>query len=166
MYLSPAFWNTSWFKMRPPHTTGLLIKNDHPALTDFPTQSHSNYQWWALVNKTSVMHLEDFPKNFKPIVQPIDTWFMNRKLGILFEAKIGTGKLLVCSAPVSDTASSPVARQLFYSLKKYMSSPKFNPTDVITVKMVKDLFTVPSKDVWDNYTKSSPDELRPIGNKQ
>lgn len=166
MYLSPVFWNTSWFKMRAPHTTGLLIRNDHPALADFPTQSHSNYQWWALVNKTSVMHLEDFPKNFKPIIQPIDTWFMNRKLGLLFEAKVGTGKLLVCSAPVSDTASNAAARQLFYSLKKYMLSPKFNPTDVITVKMVKDLFTVPSKDVWDSFTKGTPDELRPIGNKQ
>jgi hypothetical protein len=162
MYLSPAFWNTSWFKMRPPHTTGLLIKNDHPALADFPTQSHSNYQWWALANKTSVMHLEDFPAGFKPLVQPIDTWFMNRKLGLIFEAKVGKGKLIVSSADLSDTASHIAANQLYYSLRRYMLSDNFDPTQEVPISVIKDLFISPSKETWDSYTKDSPDELKPI----
>ena len=33
---TPVFWNTSWFKMRPPHTTGILVQEEHPAFADFP----------------------------------------------------------------------------------------------------------------------------------
>ncbi|MDT8430183.1 MAG: glycoside hydrolase family 2 TIM barrel-domain containing protein, partial [Bacteroidales bacterium] len=36
-YFTPVFWNTSWFKMRPPHTTGVLIRDDHPVFSNFPT---------------------------------------------------------------------------------------------------------------------------------
>jgi hypothetical protein len=161
MYFTPVFWNTSWFKMRPPHVTGILVKDKHPAFTYFPTQSFSNYQWWSIVNKSQVMHLEDFPKGFKPLVQPIDTWFMNRPLALLFEAKVGNGKLVVSSAPLSDTASYAANRQLFYSIKKYMLSDKFNPVDTLDLKVIKDLFISPSRETWDSYTKQNPDELKP-----
>lgn len=150
MHFTPVFWNTSWFRMRPPHVTGMLVKKEHAAFTDFPTDNHSNYQWWSIVNKAQPMHLEDFPKGFKPIAQPIDTWFMNRKLALIFEAKVGTGKLLVSSANLSDTASHPAAKQLFYSLKKYMLSEKFNPADVIDINVIKDLFISPSRHTWEN----------------
>ncbi|MGB3008050.1 MAG: sugar-binding domain-containing protein [Chitinophagaceae bacterium] len=162
MYFTPVFWNTSWFKMRPPHVTGMLIKNNHPALKEFPTAYHSDYQWWGIANKAQVMHLEDFPAGFTPIIQPIDTWFMNRKLGLLFEAKAGNGKLIVCSAPVSDTSANPANRQLFYSIKKYMSGKNFSPAESVNINTIKDLFISPSKETWDSFTKDSPDELKPI----
>jgi len=167
MYFTPVFWNTSWFKMRPPHVTGMLVQSKHPALADFPTAGYSDYQWWSIVNKAQVMHLEDFPKGFKSIVQPIDTWFMNRKLGLLFEAKAGNGKLIVCSADISDTSSFAASRQLYYSIKKYIFSGKFDPVDKVDLSVVKDLFVSPSKETWDSYTKESPDELKPaVSNKQ
>jgi hypothetical protein len=161
---TPVFWNTSWFKMRPPHVLGLLIQNNHPAFSEFPTSYHSDYQWWSIVTKAQVMHLEDFPKGFKPLVQPIDTWFMNRKLGLIMEAKVGNGKLIVSSANLSDTASYPASRQLYYSLKKYMLSDAFNPRDKVELSVIKDIFISPSKETWDSFTKDSPDELKPIKN--
>ena len=96
-YQTPVFWNTSWFKMRPPHTTGILIKDQHPIFNDFPTDYYADLQWWELTNKQQVMNLENFPSSFKPIVQPIDTWFLNRRLAMLFEAKVDEGNLMVCS---------------------------------------------------------------------
>jgi len=74
MSFTPVFWNTSWFKMRPPHTLGFVCNPSHPAFTDFPTDDHSNFNWWDVLNKAQVMHLEDFPKGFKPLIQPIDTF--------------------------------------------------------------------------------------------
>src|SRR6185437_13150398 len=74
-HFTPVFWNTSWFKMRPPHTLGILLDPKHPAFADFPTSYHSDYQWWDILDKAQVMHLEDFPPGFRPLVQPIDTWF-------------------------------------------------------------------------------------------
>lgn len=162
MQFTPVFWNTSWFKMRPPHVTGMFIQSKHPAFTDFPTTYHSDYQWWSIVTKAQVMHLEDFPKGFKPIVQPIDTWFMNRRLGLIWEAKVGNGKLIVSGADISENASYPASRQLYYSIRKYMLTDKFNPADKIELSLVKDLFQTPSRETWDSFTKDSPDELKPV----
>jgi len=165
MHFTPAFWNTSWFKMRPPHTTGSLIKAEHPAFGYFPTQNFTDLQWWEIVNKAQVMHLEDFPKEFRPLVQPIDTWFMNRKLGLIFEAKVAKGKLLVCSADlVSEPEHRVAARQLYYSIQKYMASNHFQPASTLKIALIKDLFQTPSKETWGSYTKNSPDELKPNQN--
>ncbi len=158
----PVFWNTSWFKMRPPHTLGFVCNPTHPAFADFPTQNHSDMQWWEIVNKSQVMNLEDFPKGFKPIVQPIDTWFINRRLAMIFEAKVGKGKLIVSSADLSpDLSNAPVAKQLYYSLQNYMSSAKFNPSSNISFDLVKDLLVTGSREGYNTYTKDSPDELKP-----
>ena len=158
----PVFWNTSWFKMRPPHTLGFVCDPKHPAFSDFPTADHSDMQWWEIVNKAQVMNLEDFPKGFKPIVQPIDTWFLNRRLGLIFEARVGKGKLLVSSADLAPGKDkTPVAKQLFFSLQRYMQSDKFAPKFEVNFDTVKDLFETPSREMFNTYTKDSPDELKP-----
>jgi hypothetical protein len=160
-YFTPVFWNTSWFKMRPPHTLGIVCDPNHPAFKDFPATSYSDLQWWDVVNKARVMHLEDFPKGFKPILQPIDTWFINRKLALLLEAKVGKGKLLVCSIDFHDLENRPATAQLSYSLLKYVHSKSFNPTSTVELSAVQALFTEPSRETWNGYTKDSPDELKP-----
>lgn len=161
--LSPVFWNTSWFKMRPPHTLGILCDPANPAFADFPTSYHTDLQWWDATNKAQVMILEDFPKGLKPIVQPIDTWFLNRRLAMIFEAKVGKGKLIVSSldlsAEVNDTR--PAARQLYYSLQNYMRSAKFDPAYNVDIAVVKDIFETGSKEKFTTFTKDSPDELKP-----
>lgn len=161
MYFTPVFWNTSWFKMRPPHVTGIVVPAAHPAFQDFPTEDHSNLQWWEIVNRAQVMNLEDFPSGFRPLVQPIDTWFMNRRLALVLEARVGRGKLILSSADLSDTTKRIAARQLFYSLRRYMLSAKFQPKNTVAIDVLKDIFVSPSRDQWDSYTKDSPDELKP-----
>lgn len=59
-YLTPAFWNTSWFKMRPPHTVGTSVNNYHPILEDFPTDTYTNVQWWELIYKAQTMEMNNF----------------------------------------------------------------------------------------------------------
>ncbi|UAY53802.1 exo-beta-1,4-galactosidase [Arachidicoccus terrestris] len=159
----PVFWNTSWFKMRPPHTTGFVLDPKNPAFRDFPTSYHSDLQWWQLVNRAQVMHLEDFPKNFRPLVQPIDTWFLSRRLASLFEAKVGKGKIIVSSLNIKgkEPSNNPAGQQLLYSLEKYMLSPAFNPKQQIGLQLIKDLITKPSKFTFDPFARDSPDELKP-----
>lgn len=159
--LQPVFWNTSWFKMRPPHTLGFLLDPAHPAFADFPTEAHSNLQWWEIVNKAQVMNLEDFPRSFRPLVQPIDTWFLNRRLGLILETRVGAGKLMLCSADLMSSADTrPVARQLLHSLTNYMNSPRFDPKETVDLSVVKALFTTPSQDTFKAYTSDAPDELK------
>ncbi|OUJ72175.1 exo-beta-1,4-galactosidase [Hymenobacter crusticola] len=164
MNFTPVFWNTSWFKMQPPHVTGFVVNPVHPALADFPTEAHSDLQWWEIVNQAQVMHLEDFPAGFRPIVQPIDTWFLNRRLALVFEARVGAGRLLVTSANLSptDDARRPAARQLYYSLMRYAQSAQFQPGASVALNVVQDLFETPSREQFRTYTKSTPDELKPL----
>lgn len=160
---SPVFWNTSWFKMRPPHTLGFVINPDDAAFADFPTSYHSDMQWWQIINKSQVMHLEDFPLSFRPLVQPIDTWFLSRRLASVFEAKVGKGKIIVSSLhiPTDTTSINPAGRQLLYSLEKYMLSNQFNPKSSIDISLIKGLLTEPSKYIFSSYSNGSPDELKP-----
>lgn len=158
---TPVFWNTSWFKMRPPHTTGILVDNAHPIFDLFPTDYHSDLQWWELVNRAQVMQFTDFPTDFQPLVQSIDTWFVSRKIGMLFEAKVGKGKLVMTTMDITNNLDKRiVARQMRESILSYMQSDKFAPAWDININNVSDLFTKVAGAV-NMFTKDSPDELKP-----
>jgi hypothetical protein len=167
MSFTPVFWNTSWFKMRPPHTLGLLCDPSHPVFRYFPTEEYSDLQWWDIIEKAQPMHLEDFPMGFRPLVQPIDTWFLNRRLGLLWEARVGKGRLVVSGADLSPDvgADRPAARQLYYSIRRYMQSDDFRPAYTVDYGVVQRLFTEASRRVYETHTKSGPDELRPKSTK-
>ncbi|KAB1321118.1 beta-glucuronidase [Bacteroides ovatus] len=160
-YFTPVFWNTSWFKMRPPHTTGIFLNEYHPLFREFPTEYHSNLQWWELLNKAQVMQFTDFPATFQPTVQSIDTWFISRKIGMLFEAKVLNGKLMMTSMDItSQPEKRIVARQMHKAILNYMNSDAFRPADKIAPELIQALFTKVAGDVK-SYTKDSPDELKP-----
>lgn len=157
----PVFWNTSWFKMRPPHTTGAYIMNNHPIFKDFTTDSWQNINWWELVNKAQVMNLQEFPEEYQPIYQPIDTWHVSRKLGMIVEANVLKGKLLMTTFDINNNLNKRiVARQLRKSILEYMSSNEFKPEITLDIKVIRDLFEKEATKV-NMFTKDSPDELKP-----
>ncbi|MCM1313092.1 MAG: hypothetical protein NC252_09375 [Roseburia sp.] len=158
---TPVFWNTSWFKMRPPHTTGIFVENTHSIFDLFPTDYHSDLQWWELVNRAQVMQFTDFPADFQPLVQSIDTWFISRKIGMLFEAEVLGGKLVMTTMDLTNNLDSRIAaRQMRASILQYMNSDKFEPQFKIDAGLIEDLFNKVAPKV-DMFTKDSPDELKP-----
>ena len=158
----PVFWNTSWFKMRPPHTTGAYIDQQHPLFRHgFPTDDWSNLNWWELLNKAQVMNLQDFPKDYQPPIQPIDTWHVSRKLGMLVEAKVLNGSLLMTTMDIaSDLDHRIVARQMREAILSYMDSADFAPSLTLKPEVIQNLFTKDGPKV-SMFTKESPDELKP-----
>ena len=92
------FWNTAWTGKQAPHTLGILCNPHHPALAAFPTEYHSNWQWWDAMSHSNAIMLSDLPPGLKPIVRIIDDWFTNRPLALIFEANTGKGKIIVCGA--------------------------------------------------------------------
>jgi len=125
---SPIFWNSVWTRWSPPHTLGVLVDPQHPAFRQFPTDFHSNWQWWQIQQNAQPFILTPMRK-LHPLVQVIDDWVTNRKLGLVFEARVGKGRLIACSADLSSNLESrPAARQLRSSLLHYMNSPDFKPT--------------------------------------
>ena len=136
---SSIFWNTAWTRSQAPHTLGILCDPQHPALATFPTDSHSNWQWWYPVTHASAMILDDLPAGLHPVVEVIDDWFTNRKLALVFEARVGRGRLLVTSVNLSEPALDPVRRQLRASLLAYAASPGFSPAVTLTAEQVRSL---------------------------
>lgn len=139
------YWNYRMFKSvcehikKPvsPGTLGILTDPKHPVFEDFPTESHTNWQWYSIVKNSFPLILDSMPKNYRPIIQVIDNIERNHKLGLLFEFKVDGGKLLVCMADLEKAASTPEGKQFYISLLEYMTSTKFNPETVITIDFLK-----------------------------
>ena len=157
----PTFWNTSWFKMRPPHTVGSWIDSAHPLFRHFPTDNYTNLQWWELTNRAQCMMTSHISGQFNSIVQPIDTWFLSRRLSTLFEARVSKGRLIMTSLDLRNRLNNrPVARELMHALLAYMQSDDFRPTQTVTIEQIETIYNRPTPAV-DSFTKDSPDELKP-----
>jgi len=126
---SSIFWNTAWTHVQPPVTLGILCDPKHPALKEFPTQSYSNWQWWDAMAHSNAIRLDAVTTGIHPIVRVIDDWVTARPLGLVFECKVGNGKLMVSGIDLlTDANTRPEARQLLFSLKSYMNKAEFSPT--------------------------------------
>lgn len=137
---SSIFWNTLWTNGQPPHTLGILCNKNHAALNLFPTNYHSDYQWWDAMSHCNAIPLRKL-NNVKPIVRIVDDWFTARSLGLIVEMKVGNGTLILCGVDlISDAAKRPEARQLMNSLLYYMNGNSFNPTQEVTLQQLVELF--------------------------
>jgi hypothetical protein len=131
----PEFWNWGMFKgisengKKPvsPGTLGILTDPKHPVFSSFPTDAHTNWQWFSLIKASNAVILDETEKAYRPIVQVIDNLERNHKLGLIFEFKVGPGKLLVCTSQLNLIMQKPEAAQLYRSLVRYMKSDDFNP---------------------------------------
>ena len=132
----PVFWNRlmgpGWSRM-----LGLWCDTKHPALAGFPTEANCDWQWTEII-KTRAINLDKLPRELSPIVSAIDDWNRNWKLGLIFDAKVGKGKLLVTSFDLN--ADSPVAKQLRRSLLDYAASEKFQPKVAVAAADVRGLW--------------------------
>ncbi|HUP11818.1 MAG TPA: hypothetical protein VM187_06390, partial [Niastella sp.] len=137
---SSIFWNTAWTHGQAPHTLGILCNPAHPALAAFPTQYHSNWQWWDAMSHSNAIRLDSLSKSLQPIVRVIDDWVTARPLGLITECKAGKGKLLLTGIDLlTDQDKRPEAKQLLYSLKQYMNGAAFNPATAIPFEKLQSL---------------------------
>lgn len=133
------FWNPIMFNWDP-MIVGTLIQEEHPCFNSFPTSSYADWQWWDVLNHATAMELEGMP-SVTPVIQPIDTYEHNRKLGIAFEAQAGKGRLFVLSVNCTEkTENLPAMRQLLYSVRNYVASPEFHPETRLEFYQLDQLF--------------------------
>ena len=123
----------------------------HPLFKGFPTEEHSNWQWWDVLRYSHPMILDEFgatiafPKDYFPVLQVIDSWKINRKLALAAECKYGKGSLLVTSIDFSsDMDSRPVTRFLYSRILDYMNSADFNPSRELSSEIIMSI-------LGDNY---------------
>ncbi len=121
-------------------TMGLCIQENHPALAQFPTNAYSTPQWYDIVSTSDCAILDDTDTTLTPIVQMIDNFERNHKLGIVFEAKVGSGKLLVCTSRLSEILDRPEVRWFAQSLISYGTSTAFQPKAAMTEEQLIKIF--------------------------
>ncbi len=122
-------------KELPIGTLGLCIENDHPAIRSFRAEEWTTPPWYDIVSHSNVAALDG--TDIQPIVQMIDNFECNHKLGILFECKVGAGKLLVCTARLNEISDRPEVRIFARSLVHYVSSPEFDPKATLSPEQLQ-----------------------------
>jgi beta-galactosidase len=130
----PIFWN---HLMNPNGTTFLGLWNDakHPALAGFPTESNCDWQWIDLISNARAVNIDLLPHTLEPIVQPIDDWNRNLRLGALYECIVGSGRLMVCSFDLNGSGKGVAS--LRRSILDHMAGGAFRPKVAIGVADVR-----------------------------
>ena len=136
------YWNYRMFKTISennkksvsPGTLGILTDPKHPIFKSFPTEMHTNWQWFPIIKDSHPMMLDNTGKDYRPIIQIIDNIERNHKLGLVFEFQVGKGRLLVCMADLERASSYPEGRQFYRSLLEYMTSKDFAPNTKISLQ--------------------------------
>lgn len=146
------FWNYRMFRticdemnLKPsPGTLGLYIDKDHPALKKFPTDIHTDWQWYPVVANSRPLIIDRLPKDFDPIVEVIDNVERNFRLALLMECNVGKGMLMILPLNIKEASKYPEGKWFLQSVKEYMSSKDFRPAVTLTPDQVVNMLTKPS----------------------
>ncbi len=137
----PLYWSVPFFPGQGSDTLGLVVRDEHPAYSNFPTEYFNDWNWYRLCWGARGFDLTGkVPVAYKPIAQPVTDFHINKKLGSIFELKVGKGKLLVSGYNLK--RQEPEMKQLKYSLLKYMTSDKFNPKQTLPTAELEKMFYV------------------------
>jgi hypothetical protein len=108
----------------PVGTLGLLIDKTHPALAQFPCETYSTPQWYSIVTASRSTILDG--TDIRPIVQTIDNFERNHRLGLLYEQTLDDlgATLLICTSdlPRLIKEGHTEAAQLMKSLLAYIGT--------------------------------------------
>lgn len=129
----PVFWNMLLFRQQA-STIGIHLDPAQALFTEFPTESHSDAQWTKLL-EGAAGGVDLTNTAVRPLVWLIDDFHADyqRKLGAVFEAKVGPGRLLVATLNLApENQQWPEVRQFLSSLYAYAGSSKFAPAGTLT----------------------------------
>lgn len=104
-----------------PGTLGLLIDNKHKALEKFPSKTYSEWLWQPIVMNSAPVIL-DKEEDITMIVQVIDNFDRNHTLGLIYEQKLGKGKILVCASDLLEQMDVTESANLLRSLVEYLEN--------------------------------------------
>ena len=114
---------------------GQLIDAAHPVFRDFPTESHTNWQWWPMASQRAVI----LPEEMDCIVREMDSYAFLRPMAQLLECRCGGGRLLLSTFGLDQLQQYPEARALQRSIWRYLASKDFQPEQELAVETVRAL---------------------------
>ena len=134
---STDFWSVGTFPAQA-GGMGLLIDAAHPVFASFPTDAHTDFQWWPMASRRAVI-LPEALQSLRPIVTLMDSYAYLRPMAQLFECRCGGGRLLFSSLGLHHLTQYPEARALLGSIYHYMGSEAFAPGQEAPVGAVREI---------------------------
>lgn len=145
----PVFWSPVHFPKQA-GTMGVLCDAKHKALSLFPTDNHTDWQWWDLNINSTTLIIDELP-GATPIVEMIDNFVNNRRLASLIEGEYGKGTFMMASFDLEQNLDQrPAAKQMLISLLNYMNSSDFSPVNYVDLKKVKEMLNTEKKETKDD----------------
>jgi hypothetical protein len=144
------YWNYRMFKTIcennkkavSPGTLGILCQPQHPLFRSFPTQEHTNWQWFPVLKHSRPLIMDRW-EAFKPLIQVIDNVERNHKLALALEYSIGKGRLLIMMSDLEQASAYVEGRQFYRSVLEYMHSDDFHPELHIIYNALRGLLREP-----------------------
>lgn len=142
---TPDYWNYAMFKTisennkKPvsPGTLGMTMDSEHPVFESFPTEGHTDWQWWAVAINSRPLIFNAL-KDYTPIVQVVDNIERNHKLGILAEFSVDNGRLVLCTTDLDSILQYPEGRAYADAVRDYAAGD-FSADYSITVEQLRDM---------------------------
>ncbi len=128
------FWSVGTFKVQE-GGMGQLIDAAHPIFKDFPTETHTNWQWWPMASQRAII----LPEQVKAIITEMDSYAYMRPMVQLIECRCGNGKLLLSSMGLQNLQEYPEAKALLSAIYKYMDSDLFLPEQEMSMETIASL---------------------------
>ena len=156
-HFKPVGWSAGHFKQADAELSslGYMVQSGHPALRGFPTEDWTDWQWYNLVEGGVKHGIADLVgsripsdrggreatalPSIDPIVQPVPDLHYSTFMGMLFELKVGDGRLMVCGLNLSDR-TKPEVNAMRKSIFSYMESQDFKPNVSIDAEKFKEVF--------------------------
>lgn len=107
---------------------GQLIDTEHPIFKEFPTDFHTDWQWWIMATKRAVI----LPHPMKTIITEMDSYAFLRPMAQLIEFRCLKGKVLLSTMELHKSQQYPEVRALQASIYTYLSGENFEPAEEIT----------------------------------
>lgn len=121
------FWSVGTFAEQE-GGMGQLIDTEHPIFRNFPTDFHTDWQWWIVATKRAVV----LPRPMKTIITEMDSYAFLRPMAQLIEFRCLKGKVLLSTMELHKSQQYPEVRALQASIYTYLSGENFEPAEEIT----------------------------------
>lgn len=128
------FWSVGTFPEQE-GGMGQLIEDTHPVFDNFPTEFHTNWQWWPMASQRAVI----LPQRYDAIITEMDSYAFLRPMAQMLECRCGNGRLLFSTMGLQDLQQYPEARALLHAIYIYMESENFVPGQEIGVEVFESL---------------------------
>lgn len=107
---------------------GMIVSTGHPIFREFPTENHTNWQWWQMTSQRPLI----LPKEIKAILTVPDSAKRKKHMGLLFEAKVGKGVVMVSGMGLRFCQQYPETRTLLKGIVDYLGSEECCPSQEIS----------------------------------